>query len=521
MYLWRDIQTKAGYSDAMVRYRNSLAREINFIFSPRFKKVEEDDRIAREYEGVKKGRQRSLDAIDDPVTKSKVEIGLIMEALTPSADFRAAEMFMRYFGLNAEDVGKDVFYTMKDPDSIYNRMKKEKRWIEAFQFLKFFPINDATDQFEDILSKVFESKNSEIFMTLIREMENPPFDRMKRDADIRSMIEKECDRAIHERRYEEAKEIVQILEDHNRANLIQAAEALLERNFDEAFSLLKKSTFANRLQKLITEIHAEEMKKGEKDIEGYRNAYLLARHGGLDTEDTRRYIEQPANKLLEQLVANPNATELDFDEARQYASHANARFLSNTIAVKCIDLITQNDSKGAKKLKEMFDPNFTPGMYDEEKQVRSKFAQLTETKGIHDIPKGEENLQMAYDIATIFQFDKDELGEINIKLCRFYITNKKYEKAVDFFDPRNEDLMELVESEIHKKVQVGDYESPFNLIRTLKIEFSRKRYSKWFPKLRVRLNSWQARENLRWVQAECSLKCALRGMRHDSGYRPS
>ena len=42
MYLWRDIQTKAGYSDAMVRYRNSLAREINFIFSPRYKKVEED-----------------------------------------------------------------------------------------------------------------------------------------------------------------------------------------------------------------------------------------------------------------------------------------------------------------------------------------------------------------------------------------------------------------------------------------------------------------------------------------------
>ena len=474
MYLWRDIQTKAGYTDAMVRYRNSLAREINFIFSPRYKKVEEDERAAREYEGIKKGRQRSLDAIDDVITKSKVEIGLILESLTPAADFRAAEMFMRYFGLSAEDVGKDVFYTMKDSASIYNRMKKEKRWIEAFQFLKFFPWSDATDQFEDILSKVFEAKESEIFMMLIREMEKPPFDRMKRDANIRGMIEKECDRVIHERQYDQAKEIVQILEDHNRANLIQAAEELLSRNFEEAFKLLKKSTFASRLQNLILEIHAEEMKKGEGNIEGYRNAFMLARYGGLDTEDTRRYIEQPANKLLEKLVANPNATEIDFDEARQYASHANTRFLSNIIALKCLDLITQNESKEAKKLKEMFDPNFTPGMYDEEKQVREKFSQLTETKGIHDIPKGEENLHMAYDIATIFQFEKDEVAEINNKLCRFYITNKRYDKAVQFFDPKNEDLMELVESEIHRRVRSGDYESPFNMLKVLKIEFSRK-----------------------------------------------
>ena len=474
MYLWRDVQTKPGYSENMIRYRNSLAREINFIFSPRYKRVQEDQKIAQEYEGMRKGRQRSLDAIEDPSDKKRVEIGLIMEALSPSADFRGAELFMRYFGLGAEDVGSEVYYTMRQPDSIYNKMQKDGRWIEAFQFIKFFPWNDASNEFENLLVKIVDEKNTQAFLIFIKEMENPPFDRMKRDADVRKILEKECDRALDEKRLDEAKEICRALDDRDRENLINAAEALIRRDFDEAFQLLAGTVRVQKLRNLIIEIHEEEMKRGEKDVEGYRNAYYLAAHGNLVSEDNKKYIEQPANKLAEYLINNPNATEYDYEEAHKYSRHASPRYLANVLALKCIDLITQNDAKTAERLKEMFDPNFSPSMFDQEKHVRSVFARLTETKGIHDIPKGEENLRMAWDIANIFDFPDSDKKEIDTLLCKFYITNKNYEKAVKHFDPKKEDIVELIVSEIHKRIQVGDYASPRKMLRVLKFEFPRK-----------------------------------------------
>ncbi len=474
MYLWRDVQTKPGYSDTMIRYRNSLAREINFIYSPRYKRVQEDQKIAQEYEALRKGRQRSLDAIDDPSEKRRVEIGLIMEALTPAADFRAAELFMRYFGLSAEDVGGEVYYTMRQPDSIYSNMQKDGRWIEAFQFIRFFPWNDASNEFESLLVKIVEAKDPQAFMMMVKEMENPPFDRMKRDAEVRKVLEKECDRALDEKNLDQAREICRILEDRDRENLINAAEALIRRDFDEAFQLLAGTVRVQKLRNLIVDIHEEEMKRGEKDVQGYKNAFNLAAHGNLVSEENKRYLEQPANKLVEYLIGNPNATDYDYEEALKYARHANPRFISNIVALKCIDLVTQNDAKTAKKLKEMFDPNFSPSMYDEEKHVRSVFARLTETKGIHDIPKGEENLRMAWDIAQIFDFPDSETSEIDVLLCKFYITNKNYEKAAKHFNPKNEGILELIESDIHKRVQLGDYISPYKMLKMLKFEFPRK-----------------------------------------------
>ncbi|MCL5019920.1 MAG: hypothetical protein M1426_05595, partial [Patescibacteria group bacterium] len=296
----------------------------------------------------------------------------------------------------------------------------------------------------------------------------------KRDEDIRKIIEKECDRAISEMRLDQALELVAILDDRERENLIKAADLLTKRQFEEGFKFLSKTVLKDRLQKLILELHDEEMKRGEKNGEGYRNAFSLALHGNLVTDEMRRYIEQPANKIIEYLIGNPTASDQDYKEAAKYAAYANPRIMTNIIAQRCLDLITQNDTKKAEQLKNIFNPNFISGMYDEEKNINAKFAQLTETKGIHDIPKGEENLKMAYDIAIIFNFPKNELQQISELLCKFYIANKQFEKAAASFDQGNEALMELVESEIDKRIQVSDYLTPYKMVSVLKIKFSRK-----------------------------------------------
>lgn len=474
MFIWREVQTRAGYSDEMIRYRNALVREINFVFSPRFNKIHEDERIAQEYDSLKKNHERLNEGIFDPITKAKVEHGMVLEAIAPVMDFKTAELFMRYFGITVEDVGKDIHYEMRQPDSIYQRLLNEKRWLEVSQFIKFFPAVDAADEFESMFKKISEEKNTDIFMVVIKELEQPPFDRLKRDEGIRKILEKECDRAINEMRLDQALEIVTILDDRERENLIKAAESLMKRQFEEGFKFLNKTVLKDRLQKLIVELHEEEMKRGEKDNEGFRNAFFLALHGNLVTDDLRRYIEQPANKMIEHLIGNPAASDQDYKEAAKYAAYANPRTITNIIAKRCLDLITQNDTKEAEQLKTIFNPNFVSGMYDEEKNIKAKFAQLTETKGIHDIPKGEENLKMAYDIAVIFNFPKNELQQINELLCKFYIANKKFEKAAASFDQDNEAIMELIESEIEKRIQVGDYVNPYKMVYILKIKFSRK-----------------------------------------------
>ena len=45
---------------------------------------------------------------------------------------------------------------------------------------------------------------------------------------------------------------------------------------------------------------------------------------------------------------------------------------------------------------------------------------------------------------------------------------------VKHFDPKKEDVIELIISELHKRIQVGDYASPHKMLRILKFEFPRK-----------------------------------------------
>ena len=48
MFVWYEIQNLVGFSDEMVNYRDSMVREVNFVFSDRFSNMKDDPKIQKE-----------------------------------------------------------------------------------------------------------------------------------------------------------------------------------------------------------------------------------------------------------------------------------------------------------------------------------------------------------------------------------------------------------------------------------------------------------------------------------------
>lgn len=473
MFVWREVQTLAGFSDDMINYRNLLVREINFVFSDRFSLVKEDQRVQKEYELLKNRRMLNSEKITDPLKRSAVEVSLLKDVFHTTLDFNSALLFIRYFGLSVEDVGRDIYFEMKEEKSIYKNLIYDKLFDTAIGFLQFFPRNDALTELEDIFRKAISYKDNKAIILVVEEMKKPQFNQIIKDNDIRNLLYEEAERAESERRIEDAKKIAELLGDNELELRLRFVEALVNNEFDRAVENLKEISNKERLHKVIIEYYNEEMKKGMTDIDGYKRAFQLAYYGGFDSEEHRGFIEKPAGKLFEYYILKSKISEEDLLEAESYVEFTNRNQLLNVLSKKFLSMIESNETESVMHIKNRFGVTFTSGNYSDEKNVKETYKRLTETAGIYAIPKGEENLKTAMDIAKVFDFREKEFSHINALFCKHYIVHNMFEEAKKYFVPDNKELLELLENEMQKLIDVKHYLNAYELKKKFGIKFPR------------------------------------------------
>jgi hypothetical protein len=488
MFVWREVQTLAGFSDDMVNYRDSLVREINFVFSDRFSMVKEDTKVQKEYELLKNRRMLTNEKITDPIKRSAVEVSLLKDVFHTTLDFNSASLFIRYFGLSIEDIGRDVYFEMKEEKSIYKNLLYDKLFDTAIGFLQFFPRNDALTELEDIFRKAIAYKYNKAIILVVEEMKKPQFIQIIKDNDIRNLLYGEAERAESEKRIEDAKKIAELLGDNELELRLRFVEALVSDEFDRAIENLKEISDKERLRKVIIEYYNEEMKKGMTDIEGYKRAFQLAYYGGFDTEEYRRFIEKPAGKLFEYHILKSKANEEDLLEAENYVEFTNRNHLLNILSEKFLSMIESNETESVMHLKNRFGVAFSSGNYSNEENVKEKYKRLTETAGIFAIPKGEENLKTAMDIAKVFDFREKEFSHINALFCKHYIVHSMFDEAKKYFVPDNQEILELLEKEMLKLIDVKHYFNAYEL---------KKKFSMKFPKDYIYRKKREIREQIR------------------------
>ena len=472
MFVWRDIQTLVGFNGEMISYRNSLVKEVNFIFSPEFQKIKEDETIANIHQTNVTLRKSARDKIKDPQKKARVEIRLVEEALTPEPDFRAADLLIKYLDISIEDYGRDIFFDLRKKDTIYTRLLNADNYQKVFKFLEYFPEDEARSELKFLLRKSAESASYEGFLYLVKKLFVSPYNKLIKDEELREFLSEEFDKAESDKRTGAAEFINKFLRDDERGNRLKAMKALLERDCKKAVLYLEKIEHKSKLRDIIINCYWEEYKDEDKKIEKYLNAFNLAYYGGLEKEEGKNFVEHPASKLLEFYIEKPlnNASELK--EAVLYAEYAAPREVRNILARRFISLVENNQVLLAVKLKKLFNVKFTPDEYDEEEKVINVFEGLIATKGIYGIPKGEENLLAALDFALVFDFGKKDIDNINCLLCKFYISDGDFEKAAIYYIADDKSIADLIENEIDEFLRAENYTKIYNLIRSLCVSFS-------------------------------------------------
>ena len=472
MYIWRDIQTLVGFTDEMVTYRNSLVREINFVFSPAFQKIKEDEKIAKSHEVNVRLRESARDRINDPVRKKQVEIRIIAEALNPSPDFKAADLATKYLGFSVEDIGSGLYTELRGKKgTTYNKYIDDAEYDKALQFHHYFAEKDAFNDFKFFLKHSIVNQLNDKILYLVKKMLSSSYKNLMEDEEIKNVLELEFDRAEAEKRILDTEPIARLLGDDERFNRLRAMRALLKRDIQKAVKSLEKVEFKEKLKNIVIDCYWEEIDKGKNDIEHYENAFNLAYFGGIAKGDSIKYIEQPSARLFEYIMKKDDISDEDTEKLVLYAGYSNERDVKNILAGKFIKLIENNNTLLASKLKSMFEVTFGKGEYDEESKVLDMYDRLIETKGVSGIPKGEDNLLTALDVALIFDLGKEEVNVINSLLSRFYISEGNFEKARMYFSPNNKEEIELINNEITNYILDKNFSRIYELLGLLKVTF--------------------------------------------------
>ena len=188
MFKWREIQTFVGFSDSMINYRNALAREVNLVFSEQFSRQNDDPKMQKEYEMLKNKRLLNSERIDAPIKRSAVEVGMLKDIFSTTLDFKTASLFVRYLGLSIEDLGRDLYYEMKDTESIYSKLIADRLYESALKFLDFFPKSDAVNELGDILDSLIETKSYNTLPVIINIMKQPRYVQIVKDPEVKKML---------------------------------------------------------------------------------------------------------------------------------------------------------------------------------------------------------------------------------------------------------------------------------------------------------------------------------------------
>jgi len=486
MYKWREISDIAGFSEDMTALRNAMVREANFVFSAAHGKVETDDRIAREFEAIKKGRERALDSVRVNIKVTKVQVHLLLDVLT-ALDFKIASFFTQYFGLVLEDVGKDIYFDMKAEAAPYMRLITEGNISTAVDFVRFFPVDDAFSELEQLFNTAITRNNNSAITSLLAFIEQAPYKKLLDDESFIQLLAKEYDRAEEESRLEDARRIVDLIKDPDRSSRLKVVEALLANNYEQAIAHLPSVKNKEAIRKKILEAFHNERRRGATDIEGLKRAFHYALHGGLNEGEYKRYLEEVASALFEHFIIRPMAGESDFAQAEKYVPYASSRIVTNIFAKRLLDLILNNETSIAHNLKTRFSVKFAPGLYDHEKTVLQQFKIFTETKGMLELPKGEENLQSALDIVSIFDLPEKDKHFVMHQLCKYYIINKKYNKAKKYFVAGSTDINELITDVVHKRLEKNQFAAIYELLEALPVTFDKDIRARHNKKLRQRI----------------------------------
>ncbi|MFC1558634.1 hypothetical protein ACFL40_04685 [candidate division KSB1 bacterium] len=472
MYTWRDIQTIVGFTDEMVSYRNAIVREINFVFSPAFQKIKEDEKIAKSHEVNVSLRESAWDRIKDPVQKKQVEVRIIAEALNPAPDFKAADLAMKYLDFSVQDIGSGLYTELREKKvTSYNKFIDDAEFDKALQFHHYFIEKDSLNDFKFFLKHSIENQLNDKILYLVKKMLTSSYKKLIEDEEIKNTLELEFDRAETETRILDAEHIGRLLGDNERFNRLRAMKALLERDIQKAVLSLEKVEFKEKLKNMVIDCYWEEIDKGKDGIEHYENAFNLAYFGGIAKEDSLKYIEQPSARLLEYIMKKENISDEDSENAVLYAGFSSERDVKNILAGKFIKLIENNDTLQASKLKSMFEVTFGKNEYEEESKVLDMYDRLIETKGVSGIPKGEDNLLAALDVALIFDLGKDEVNRVNSLLSRFYISEGDFEKARMYYSPNNKEEIDFINNEITNYILDKNFSKIYELLGILKVAF--------------------------------------------------
>ena len=471
MYVWRNIKTIVGFDENMLSYRNAIVREINFAFSPGFRRIKEDESINNIHQTNRNLRRIAKERITDEVRTNTVKIKLIEEVLNPNPDFKAADLLIKYLDISTEDFGKDIYYTFKNKETAYSRFINEKRFKEAFVYLKYFTEGNALTEIKFLIDKAAESKSYKSFAFFIKKLFDPPYKILEKDKELKKILEIEFDNAESDRRLEDIELINKFLGNDEKWNRVKALKALLNRDYDHAIKYLEKIESKEKMQNLIIDCYWEEIENAKKEIMHLLNAFYLAFYGGLTDGEYREYIIYPAEKLFEHYVNKINAAENDYHEAAIFVKFIKPEDVKNILARKFLSLIQKNETSVAVKLKTLYKVDFSSADYDEKEKVLENYERLTETKGVFKIPKGEENLHTALDIAAVFDFEKDEIKIIHGLLCRFYISEELYDKAKTYFIPDDRLSLEFIENEISEFINEKEYNRIYEILDNLEFNF--------------------------------------------------
>jgi len=473
MFVWAERSNVPEFTNEMIHYRNAMVKEINFVFSDSYAKKRTDSELQEQLEKLKTLREKTADRIQKEEERNKVWFELFYEVVRNSADFNSAELFLKYYNIPNEVIFADFYYLMKTDKSIYQQLIKDQSFNTSFDFLQFFPISDRLLEFTELLKTAVRYENNAAVLFLVENIHNDPYDSLLRDNEIRKLLQNEYKKSERGKRLKEGRTIAEVLKSEDYVKRISALEAMINKNHKDAVSFLKEIRNIEEFKPVIKEYYKYAMRDGNKnkDVEQYRLAYAYARYGRLSEGGDKNYVEEPAGKLFEYYLTQVGASEADYFEAEKYISQCNDRFVQDIVAKQMLVLINNNQSTQAKHLKERFNVDFHPGDYKYESEVLKYFRNLTETYGVHEIPKGEENLQTAFDIAKLFNFSQKDIDEVKALLCKFHMVNKFYDKAKKYFVQSDKELTELAINQIQTFINSRDYKAAYALSGTLPIQY--------------------------------------------------
>ncbi len=471
MFKWREIQTFVGFSDSMINYRNALAREVNLVFSEQFSRQNDDPKMQKEYEMLKNKRLLNSERIDAPVKRSAVEVGMLKDIFSSTLDFKTASLFVRYLGLSIEDLGKDLYFEMKAPESIYSKLIADRLYENALKFLDFFPKSDALNELGNILNSVIETKIYNTIPVIINVMKQSRYVQIVKDPEVKKMLYEQAEKAESDKRIEDARAIADLLGDTELDARLNVIEALENDEFDIAIENLKEISDKQPLYKMIIEYHNEEMKKS--DIESFIRAFELAYHGGLTSDEYKRFLEKPAGKIFEHYMLKKDADETDYLKAEKYIEFANKGNILNALSEKFLDMIEANKTSSAANLKNRFRVEFIHGRYSNEQKVILKYKNMTETSGMHGVPKGEENLRTALDMVKIFDLGEKENAHVHTLFFKHFMNNKIFKEAKKYFVPGSKEIDEMIEEELMRLINAHFYEDAYKLKDEFDIKFNK------------------------------------------------